>query len=72
QISWKGQADKSGGVATNNGIHFFDLLMWLFGPVNGIKVHHSDSERMSGFIELERARVRWFLSVDKDDLPEAV
>jgi len=72
QISWKGQADKSGGVATNIGIHFFDLLMWLFGPVNGIKVHHSDSERMSGFIELERARVRWFLSVDKDDLPEAV
>ncbi len=72
QISWKGQADKSGGVATNIGIHFFDLLMWLFGPVNGIKVHHSDAERMSGFIELERARVRWFLSVDKDDLPEAV
>lgn len=72
QISWKGQADKSGGVATNIGIHFFDLLMWLFGPANGIKVHHSDSERMSGFIELERARVRWFLSVDKDDLPEAV
>lgn len=72
QISWKGQADKSGGVATNIGIHFFDLLMWLFGSVNGIKVYHSDDERMSGFIELERARVRWFLSVDKNDLPEAV
>jgi UDP-N-acetyl-2-amino-2-deoxyglucuronate dehydrogenase len=72
QISWKGRADKSGGVATNIGIHFFDLLMWLFGSVNGIKVYHSDDERMSGFIELERARVRWFLSVDKNDLPEAI
>lgn len=70
QVSWKGDHDKSGGVATNIGIHFFDLLMWLFGSVNGIKVYHTDNERMSGFIELERARVRWFLSVDKNDLPE--
>lgn len=69
QVSWKGNHDKSGGVATNIGIHFFDLLMWLFGSVNGIKVYHSDDERMSGFIELEHARVRWFLSVDKNDLP---
>lgn len=72
QVSWKGHADKSGGVATNIGIHFFDLLMWLFGSVNGIKVYHADEERMSGFIELERARVRWFLSVDKNDLPDSV
>jgi Predicted dehydrogenases and related proteins len=70
QVSWKGNHDKSGGIATNIGIHFFDLLMWLFGSVNGIKVYHSDNERMSGFIELERARVRWFLSVDRNDLPE--
>jgi UDP-N-acetyl-2-amino-2-deoxyglucuronate dehydrogenase len=70
QVSWKGDHDKSGGVATNIGIHFFDLLMWLFGSVNGIKVYHVDDERMSGFIELERARVRWFLSVDRNDLPE--
>lgn len=69
QASWKGNHDKSGGVATNIGIHFFDLLMWLFGSVNGIKVYHVDNERMSGFIELENARVRWFLSVDKNDLP---
>ncbi|MBK9779905.1 MAG: Gfo/Idh/MocA family oxidoreductase [Anaerolineales bacterium] len=69
QVSWKGNHDKSGGVATNIGIHFFDLLMWLFGSVNGIKVYHVDNERMSGFIELENARVRWFLSVDKNDLP---
>lgn len=69
QVSWKGHEDKSGGVATNIGVHFFDLLLWLFGSVNGIKVYHSDESRMSGFIELEHARVRWYLSVDKDDLP---
>ncbi len=69
QVSWKGHEDKSGGVATNIGVHFFDLLLWLFGSVNGIKVYHSDESRMSGFIELEHARVRWFLSVDKTDLP---
>lgn len=67
--SWKGQQDKSGGVATNIGVHFFDLLLWLFGPAGGIKVYHSDNQRMSGFIELENARVRWFLSVDHQDLP---
>ncbi|MBM4428687.1 MAG: Gfo/Idh/MocA family oxidoreductase [Chloroflexi bacterium] len=72
QVSWKGHEDKSGGVATNIGIHFFDLLMWLFGSVGGVKVHHADEQRMSGFIELERARVRWYLSVDKDDLPASV
>jgi UDP-N-acetyl-2-amino-2-deoxyglucuronate dehydrogenase len=69
QVSWKGHEDKSGGVATNIGVHFFDLLLWLFGSVNGIKVYHSDESRMSGFIELEHARVRWYLSVDKNDLP---
>jgi UDP-N-acetyl-2-amino-2-deoxyglucuronate dehydrogenase len=69
QVSWKGHEDKSGGVATNIGVHFFDLLMWLFGSAQGVKVYHADEKRMSGFIELERARVRWFLSVDQDDLP---
>ncbi|MCC7117879.1 MAG: Gfo/Idh/MocA family oxidoreductase [Anaerolineales bacterium] len=72
QVSWKGHADKSGGVATNIGVHFFDLLIWLFGSVQGIKVYHSDASRMSGFIELENARVKWYLSVEKNDLPEAV
>jgi UDP-N-acetyl-2-amino-2-deoxyglucuronate dehydrogenase len=72
QVSWKGQQDKSGGVATNIGVHFFDLLLWLFGPVAGIKVHYADDNRMSGFIELEHARVRWFLSVDSSDLPAPV
>lgn len=68
-VSWKGLQEKSGGVATNIGVHFFDLLLWLFGSVQGIKVYRSDSQRMSGFVELERARVRWFLSVDSQDLP---
>ncbi len=63
-VSWKGQQDKSGGVATNIGVHFFDLLLWLFGGASDIKVYTSDNHRMSGFIELEHARVRWFLSVD--------
>ncbi|HSB01654.1 MAG TPA: Gfo/Idh/MocA family oxidoreductase [Anaerolineales bacterium] len=70
-VSWKGQQDKSGGVATNIGVHFFDLLLWLFGSVGDLKVFYSDTQRMSGFIELERARVRWFLSVDSQDLPFA-
>jgi UDP-N-acetyl-2-amino-2-deoxyglucuronate dehydrogenase len=58
-VSWKGHEDKSGGVATNIGVHFFDLLLWLFGSVTGLKVYHSDESCMSGFIELEHARVRW-------------
>jgi UDP-N-acetyl-2-amino-2-deoxyglucuronate dehydrogenase len=68
-VSWKGQLDKSGGIATNIGVHFFDLLLWLFGPLANLRVYHSDNHRMSGFIELEQARVRWFLSVDSEDLP---
>ena len=71
QVSWKGQEEKSGGVATNIGIHFFDLLLWLFGSAGYVKLYHADAKRMSGYIELENARVRWFLSVDKDDLPES-
>ena len=70
-VSWKGQSEKSGGVATNIGIHFFDLLLWLFGPAGDVKVHYSDNKCMSGYIELENARVRWFLSVDVNDLPDS-
>ncbi len=69
-VSWKGQPEKSGGLATNIGIHFFDLLVWLFGPVQEVLVHQSDPKRMAGVLELECARVRWLLSVDRDDLPE--
>jgi len=68
-VSWKGQVEKSGGVATNIGVHFFDLLLWLFGPAHGTKLYRSDPMRMSGSIELEKAHVRWFLSVDHNDLP---
>lgn len=67
--SWKGDEAKSGGIATNIGIHFFDMLLWIFGRAQSIKVHHSDPMRMAGFMELERARVRWLLSVNSDDLP---
>jgi UDP-N-acetyl-2-amino-2-deoxyglucuronate dehydrogenase len=67
--SWKGDPEKSGGIATNIGIHFFDLLMWLFGKAGDVRIHHSDPERMSGFLELEHARVRWYLSIDYNDLP---
>ncbi len=67
--SWKGDPSKSGGVSINIGIHFFDLLGWLFGPYQQVRMHLSETRRMSGYIEFERARVRWFLSVDKQDLP---
>ena len=70
--SWKGDLNKSGGVVTNIGIHFFDMLMWLFGSVNLQEVHYSDEKKMAGFLELEKARIRWFLSVDRNDLPEQI
>jgi UDP-N-acetyl-2-amino-2-deoxyglucuronate dehydrogenase len=68
-VSWKGILEKSGGIATNIGIHLFDLLLWLFGETGELRLHHSDSQRMAGFLELEHARVRWFLSIDPADLP---
>ncbi len=68
-VSWKGDYEKSGGVATNIGIHFFDMLQWLFGKPDMLKVYRNESTSMSGFIEFERAQVRWFLSVDENDLP---
>ena len=70
-ISWKGDLQKSGGVATNIGIHFFDMLIWIFGDVKHQEVHYSEPlKKMAGYIELEKAEVRWFLSVDARDLPE--
>ncbi|MGN6183028.1 MAG: Gfo/Idh/MocA family protein [Thermoanaerobaculia bacterium] len=68
-VSWKGSEERSGGVATNIGIHFFDLLLWLFGDVERCEVHTRDKRRMSGTLELKKADVRWFLSVDANDLP---
>lgn len=70
-VSWKGQTEKSGGVPTNIGIHFFDMLMWMFGSAEAARVHLREPRRMAGHLELEHARVRWFLSVDPRDLPRA-
>jgi len=69
QVSWKGQIDRSGGLATNIGVHFFDILIWLFGKVEYSEVHAANSTRTGGIIELENAHVKWFLSIDKNDLP---
>jgi UDP-N-acetyl-2-amino-2-deoxyglucuronate dehydrogenase len=71
-VSWKGSIEKSGGIATNIGIHFFDLLQWLFGEAGLVKVYEAQPNRMSGFLELKRANVRWYLSVDEKDLPYPV
>jgi len=70
--SWKGDESKSGGIATNIGIHFFDMLIWIFGRVQINLVHIFEPNRAAGFLELENARVRWFLSVDEKSLPADV
>jgi UDP-N-acetyl-2-amino-2-deoxyglucuronate dehydrogenase len=70
-VSWKGDESKSGGVGTNIGIHFFDMLAWVFGAPRGHRVHVARPDKMAGLLELERARVRWFLSLDRGDLPRA-
>lgn len=68
-ISWKGDVSKSGGVATNIGVHFFDMLSWIFGPARENRVHLSQEDAAAGFLHLAHARVRWFLSVNSDYLP---
>jgi len=70
--SWKGDIQKSGGVATNIGIHFFDMLMWFFGAVESSSVHVNDPRKIGGELELQNADVDWFLSIDRDDLPAEV
>ena len=72
RYSWKGDAAKSGGVATNIGVHFFDALQWLFGPVRQHRVHLREPERAAGHLDLARADVEWFLSLDGRDLPAEV
>ena len=71
-VSWKGNVEKSGGIATNIGIHFFDMLIWIFGNVQENVVHLLEGDKSAGYIELERARVRWFLSVDETTLPLSI
>ncbi|MGB4292612.1 MAG: Gfo/Idh/MocA family oxidoreductase [Bacteroidales bacterium] len=69
-FSWKGDTQKSGGVATNIGVHFFDMLGWIFGKVQENIVHLSQYNKAAGYLELEKARIRWFLSLDFNDIPE--
>ena len=70
--SWKGEIAKSGGIATNIGVHFFDMLTWIFGEVKANQVHVHSHDRAAGFLSLEKARVRWFLSINEDMLPPDV
>ena len=71
-ISWKGDIQKSGGIATNIGIHFFDMLGWIFGEVKNNVVNLSEPTKAGGYLELKNARVRWFLSLDYNDIPREV
>jgi UDP-N-acetyl-2-amino-2-deoxyglucuronate dehydrogenase len=68
-ISWKGDVQKSGGVATNIGVHFFDMLTWIFGNPGKNIVHLSEKNKAAGYLELENARIRWLLSLDSRDIP---
>ncbi|WP_420316463.1 Gfo/Idh/MocA family protein [Ekhidna sp.] len=70
--SWKGEQSKSGGIATNIGIHFFDMLHWIFGSVKKNSVHVRTHDRASGVLELNKANVRWFLSINSETLPKDV
>ena len=69
--SWKGDNSKSGGIATNIGIHFFDMLIWVFGDVKNVIVHKLTETQASGILHLKNARVKWFLSIDYTDVPDA-
>jgi len=69
QISWKGDEDRSGGVATNIGVHFFDMLAYVFGSIRKNVCHIRNADTAAGYLELEHARVRWFLSVNSEHLP---
>jgi UDP-N-acetyl-2-amino-2-deoxyglucuronate dehydrogenase len=68
--SWKGNIEKSGGVATNIGVHFFDMLTWIFGEATEKVVHMNQADSAAGFLQLKKARVRWFLSIDSNNLPK--
>jgi UDP-N-acetyl-2-amino-2-deoxyglucuronate dehydrogenase len=69
-FSWKGNVEKSGGIATNIGVHFFDMLTWIFGGVKKNTVQVLKNDKAAGYLELEKARVRWFMSIDYDDVPQ--
>lgn len=67
--SWKGNLERSGGLATNIGVHFYDMLMWVFGNVEKSEVHIAEPTRTAGYLELEKARIKWYLSIDRKDSP---
>lgn len=71
-VSWKGDESKSGGIATNIGVHFYDMLSWVFGEVQESIVHLREKNRASGYLEFKNARVRWYLSIDENSLPKEV
>jgi UDP-N-acetyl-2-amino-2-deoxyglucuronate dehydrogenase len=71
-ISWKGDTQKSGGIATNIGVHFFDMLSWIFGDVKENIVHLMEPNKAAGYLQLQKARVRWFLSSDFNDIPQNI
>ena len=70
--SWKGDQSRSGGIASNIGVHFYDMLQWVFGPIKKNIVHIHTHDRAGGYFEFERARVRWFLSINADTLPDEI
>ena len=70
--SWKGDLNKSFGIATNIGVHFFDMLHFIFGDLVANEVYYTGETKAGGYLEYDKARVRWFLSIDADDLPESV
>ena len=70
--SWKGNNEKSGGIATNIGVHFYDMLQWVFGDIKENIVHVHTHDRAAGYFEFAKAKVRWFLSINEDTLPEEV
>jgi len=70
--SWKGDINKSGGISTNIGVHFYDMLSWIFGDLKKNTVHINDHDRSAGYLEFEKARVRWFLSINYDLIPDEI
>jgi UDP-N-acetyl-2-amino-2-deoxyglucuronate dehydrogenase len=70
--SWKGEDPKSGGIATNIGVHFYDMLSWVFGDIKQNQVHLKRADANAGYLEFEHARVRWFLSVNYQYIPESI
>jgi len=70
--SWKGALEKSGGICSNIGIHFFDMLIWIFGDVEKSTVHLMEHDRASGVLQLKKANVRWFLSINSETLPKEI